>query len=69
MAYIQPICYLLIFAGLMVLVYKIYAAGKTEQVKEDQTNVIKNKDKEEQIDARPTATPDDILGRMSNDNK
>lgn len=69
MAYIQPICYLLIFAGVAFLAYKIYTAGKTKQINEDQANVIKNKDKEEQIDARPTATPDDILGRMSNDNK
>jgi len=69
MTYIQPICYALIFFGLLVLVYKIYSAGKTSQINEDQANVIKNKDKEEQIDARPTASPDDILNRMSNDNK
>lgn len=69
MQFIQPICYALIGLGLLVLIYKIYAAGKTEQIKEDLTNVVKNKDAEEQIDARPTASPDDILGRMSNDNK
>lgn len=64
---VQLIAAVIILLGIGYAVMRIFNAGETKEREKTESNVLKIKTAQEDIDARPPADPADLLKRMSDD--